>query len=322
MKKFVIKENLNFEEFKQKKVNLCIGTFDALHKGHIKILKALIKDSKKEKVLPSVLTFKNRPRHIITGENDGILMPNPKRIHIFKEIGIELLIFINFTKRFSAISPEDFIKRLSRLFIINKIIVGEDFRFGKDNKGDINLLKILSKSYNFKLKIIKNLLYINRKISTTMIKQYIKQGKIEITKELLGREYSISGKVIKGECLGSKVGFPTVNLKPEFSDQLLPSCGVYLTKIKIEDKIYYGLTYIGKKYVGRMKNRFVIETYIYEFNKNIYNKKIEIFFIKKLRKEKKFGNINDLKKQLIKDRIKGIMEVKNELDKGRKAGFD
>lgn len=322
MKRFVIKETLNFEDFKNKKVNLCIGTFDALHKGHIKVLKTLIRASKKEKIPAAVLTFKNRPRHIITGENDGILTPNPERVQIFRDIGVELLIFINFTKRFSDISPDYFIKRLSRLFVINKIVVGEDFRFGKDNKGDINLLKMLSKSYNFKLRIIKNLLYNNRKISTTMIKQYIKQGKIRNATELLGREYSITGKVIKGEGLGGRLGFPTVNLKPEFSNQLLPSCGVYLTKIKIENKIYYGLTYIGKKYVGRMKNRFVIETYIYEFDRNIYNKKIEIFFIKRLRKEKKFSNINDLRKQLIKDKIKGFTEVKNELDKRRKTRFD
>ncbi len=311
---FKLINRLDFEELKDRKVNVSVGTFDAIHKGHLKVLKTLVEYSHNDKVTSVVITFKNRPRQFLTGEDGEIINPNIKRIKIFESLGINVLILINFTKSLANMSPDKFILNLMNLFVINRIIVGEDFRFGINNEGDIDFLKRFSKLNGFKTEIVKLQKYKNKKISTSLIKDFIKKGDMERVTDMLGRYYDISGKVIKGEKLGTKLGFPTANLKQDFKNQILPGNGVYMSLIKIDGKIFKGLTYIGRKYVGKLKNRDVIESYILNFSQNIYGKKISVFFIKRLRKEIKFSNINDLQKQMDKDKRK-ILEVKNEFKK-------
>jgi len=219
---FKLINRLDFEELKDRKVNVSVGTFDAIHKGHLKVLKTLVEYSHNDKVTSVVITFKNRPRQFLTGEDGEIINPNIKRIKIFESLGINVLILINFTKSLANMSPDKFILNLMNLFVINRIIVGEDFRFGINNEGDIDFLKRFSKLNGFKTEIVKLQKYKNKKISTSLIKDFIKKGDMERVTDMLGRYYAVSGKVIKGEKLGTKLGFPTANLKQDFKNQILP----------------------------------------------------------------------------------------------------
>jgi len=297
----IIKKNLNFKNLKNKKVNISIGAFESLHRGHLKIIKNLINESKKDKALSTVITFKNK----ILKNYKEIILPLLERINSFKKLGIDILVLLDL-KKIKNLSAEKFLKKISSIFIINKFIIGKDFKFGKNRYGDAQFIK----KNNFKVKIIKLLFYNGEKISTSKIKELIKSGEIEKANKLLGYDYSIKGKVIHGEKLGSKIGFPTINLKLTHKNQLLPGNGVYLSFVKINNKIYPAMTYIGKKYVGKLKNKYIIESHILNFNKNIYYKKVEIFFKKKLRNEIKFSNIEELKNELKNDKIKLIAEVK------------
>lgn len=301
----VLLKNLKFKIYKNKPVNLSIGSFDALHKGHLKLLNTLVKESKKDKVLSVVITFENDPKKLLFKKDKGFITPPLERIKLFKELGIDILIILKFTKKFAQISAEDFIKKLNSLFRINKFIVGKDFKFGKDNKGDINLLRKFNK-----VKSVKILYYKNKKIGTSFIKDLILKGEMEKVSFLLGRDYSIIGRVVKGEGLGRKLNFPTANLKLEYKNQILPKNGVYLSYVRINNKLFYGMTYIGIKHIGRKRNNFVIETYIFNFSGNLYNKKIKIFLKKMLRAEMKFSNLNKLVEQMKKDEIKALSEVK------------
>lgn len=292
---------------KKKKINLTIGTFDAFHIGHIKVLETLINTSKDNHSQSCVITFQNRPKLQLKHQNDGIILPNEYRINFFKKLGIDYLFYLKFNQKLAEIKAEDFLKMLNNLFNLNKIIIGKDFKFGYRNQGNIMTLKKNRKKFNFQLKIIKEEKFIKQKISTTLIKSLIKEGKIIKANKLLSRKYFFNGKVVKGSSIGKTIGFPTVNLKLLNKKVILPSYGVYVTVIKYLNTIYKGMTFIG---INNFNKRFVIETNIFNFNNNIYKKKISIFLIKKLRKEIKFIRLEDLKKQLALDKKKALQIIK------------
>lgn len=298
----LIEKTIKIKKRKKDKYNLTIGTFDALHLGHKKILNELVKESNNDKVKTCIITFQNRPKHIIKNINDGIILDNEERLKYFQKIGINLVLFLKFDQKFANINAENFLEILHKYLKINKIIVGEDFKFGYKNKGTLNTLRKYGNLYNIKIKIIKNVKKFAIKISTTLIKQYIINGKVDQAYGLLGRFFSIKGIVVKGNGLGNQIGYPTINLKLT-DNTILPGFGVYLTQIFYLNKFYFGMTYIGNNFINH-KN--VIETNIFNFCKNVYQKKISIFFIKKLRNDLKFSRLEGLKLQLHKDKQKAM----------------
>lgn len=302
----LIEKTIKTNKPKKDKYNLTIGTFDALHLGHKKILNELVKESNNDKVKTCIITFQNRPKHIIKNKNDGIILDNEERLKYFQKLGIDLVLFLKFDQKFANINAENFLEILYQYLRINKIIVGEDFKFGYKNKGTLNTLKKYGHLYNIKIKIIKNVKKFAVKIGTTLIKQDIINGKVDQAYSLLGRFFSIKGIVIRGNGLGNQIGYPTINLKL-INNTILPGFGVYLTQISYLNKYYFGMTYIGNNFVN---NKNVIETNIFNFNKNVYQKKISIFFIKKLRNDLKFSRLEGLKLQLHKDKQKAMALLK------------
>jgi riboflavin kinase/FMN adenylyltransferase len=282
---------------------VALGVFDGVHWGHRRILESAVDKAKRIKGRSIVITFWPDPHR------EESLYSLERRLRLIESIGIEVCIVINFNKKFSIIPAEDFVKNI----LVNKlkaeyIYVGANFRFGRDKEGSCEILKKLSRIYNFKLKVFDIVRRNNLAISSTYIRKLIREGNFKVAQELLTRPASILGRVVKGSSLGKVLGFPTANITPQH--EALPSPGVYAVKVILNKNILSGVCYIGnkptftsKKYQPICRQIKNIEVHIFSFYKNIYAKEIEIQFIKKIRQEKKFASslslVNQIKKDLI-----------------------
>lgn len=286
---------------------VALGSFDGIHLGHKKLIEKAIDMTRKynenhdDKSKSMVCTFYNHPLTIINKDiAPKLVIDNSCKIKILEELGVDIINFMTFNESFMKISPQEFIEKLVNAYNVKGIIVGFNFRFGYKNLGDISLLEKYSKLLGFELFIVKPVKLCDEIISSTKIRNYIKEGKMEKANEMLGRPFKIEGEVIKGRQIGRTMGFPTINLSYD-SKFVIPKRGVYYTLVKYNNEIYKAMTNIGYNPTVNGEN-LNIETNILDFNENLYGKKIEIFFIHKIRDEKNFGSIENLMKQLNKDR--------------------
>ena len=292
-----------------------IGYFDGIHYGHKKILNTIVKDAKKNNGQSMVITFWPHPR-IILGKNDNVqlLSTLKEKEKILKNIGIDILYLINFTKEFSKIKALDFITNfLEKKLKIDKLIIGYNHSFGNKREGNFNFLNKNKKHYNFNIQEISKQ-QINKKleISSSIIRNKLEQGNVKKASIMLGHSYYLHGKVIKGDGIGSTIDYPTANIDINKSKKIIPKDGVYTIQVIIKNKTYYGMLNIGYRPTVNGKNRR-FEVHIFDFKSNIYDEKIKIEFLEKIRDEKKFKNLHLLKKQLIKDKITSIKIIeKNE----------
>lgn len=280
---------------------VALGSFDGLHKGHLSLIHKCIELSKEDNCKSMVFTFSNHPRTVINPSCKlKYLMNNKEKLNILKKEGIDKVVLKEFNKEFMKLSPEGFIKKLCSDYNIKGIVVGFNYRFGHKNLGDINLLKEFSSKYNYKLEVISPLLFKNDIISSTRIRNALIDGAVEEANEMLTRPYSLTGTVEHGKKIGGTlIGFPTANLK--ISDKkIIPAKGVYYTNVKWKDNIYKGITSVGCNPTVN-GNKLTIETFILNFNMDIYDNEIIIYFIEKIRNEKKFNSIDCLKEQLKED---------------------
>jgi len=275
---------------------VAMGVFDGLHRGHIMILKSAAKTAHYNNGTSVVVTFHPHPRR------QESLYSLEHRLRLIASCGIDVCIVINFSRHFSAISPRDFIKNI----LLDKlgaqyVYVGKNFRFGKNASGDCHLLNQLAKEFNFKVKLFPVSQIHDRPISSTAIRSLIKAGDLEHAEKLLTRPVSVLGTVVRGVSLGRELGFPTANINPHH--EVLPPAGIYIVKILLDDKEMHGLCYIGSRPTFEGRRQKNIEVYIFNFNKNIYGKYLEVQFIKKIRADKKFPSSEALIKQIKKDVI-------------------
>lgn len=283
------------------KSSIAIGTFDGLHKGHQVLINKLINKSKFKKHKSIVYTFANHPREITDKNNfPKRIISTDDKIKLFKKMGIDILLLPEFDKFHRNIHAEDFVKSIliDKLNMKN-IIIGFDFRFGKNAEGTIELLQNLSYKYNFDIDIVEPIKINNTIVSSTLVRQFILEGQIEKANNFLGWNYFIRGKVIKGKQLGTKFGFPTANILVD-TGLCLPKSGVYITKTYVDDKTYFSVTNIGVTPTFQEK-KYSIETYILNFNENIYNNEIKVEFYERIRNELKFDTIELLYEQIACD---------------------
>ena len=285
-----------------KKYYIALGVFDGVHLGHQKLIKLTVDKARKNDGISMVATFDPHPDKIINPESNVFLLTTlEERINLIKELGVDVFLVIKFTKTMSKIPPEDFIgKILVDSLLVKELFVGFNYKFGFQGKGNTDVLTKYSKFYNFKTNILKPIAVDNTIISSTRIKDYIKSGEIEKAKKLLGHDITISGKVVPGKGRGKKLlNFATANIEVP-SDKIIPVNGVYLVEIIIHNIKYYGLMNIGVKPTFKESER-TIEVHIINFNKKIYNKKLTVNVLKKIREEKYFKHPNLLKKQIEED---------------------
>ena len=281
---------------KFRKPVVAMGVFDGVHRGHQKILKAAVRKAGQIKGTSIALTFWPHP------QRQGLLSSLEHRLRLIGGLGIDISIVINFDKKFAKISAQDFIKEiLFRRLGVNYLYIGRNFRFGRGAKGDSRTLKNSSRLYSFKLKAFSVMKAKGKPISSTYIRNLIKEGRLSLAKNLLGRPVSILGTVVRGSFLARALGFPTANIDPHH--EVIPASGIYAVEIIFKAKKLNGACYIGTNPTfksGQQRARH-IEAHIFNFKKNIYGEVLEILFIKKLREEKRFASIPDLKKQIQKD---------------------
>lgn len=291
----------NFRTRLDYKTVVALGSFDGLHVGHIALINKTIEEARRENCRSMVLTFKNHPLSVISMKDmPKLLMDNDMKEKLLSQRGIEVLNFMSFDEELMRISPEQFILNMKKYYNIEGIVVGFNYRFGFKNEGDITLLDKFSKELNFKLHVMNPVTYNDEVISSTRIRNLIMEGYLEEANKMLLQPYNISGKVVKGRQLGRTIGFPTANLHFE-ENLVLPEKGVYYTIVEYEGTLFKGITNVGMNPTVGGDN-LNIETYILDFNQDIYGKELRIYFVKKIRDEKRFISLSDLKNQLIEDK--------------------
>ena len=276
---------------------IAIGNFDGLHLGHQKVITEAKRKAEKNKIPFGAMTFEPVPVMFFNKKikNHRINSLEQKKQQL-KKFKLDFLIIIKFNKKFSSQSAEEFIKKI--IFKKTKckfLYVSKNFKFGFKRQGNIKTLKKFEKKYDFKNIVTKPFKISNKTISSTLIRKKIKLGKIVEINKLLNRNWTVVGKVIKGQRRGHKIGFPTCNLK--LNDYVVPKLGVYAVKVQSNNFIKNGIANVGYRPTFNGQN-LLLETNIFGINKNLYNKEISISFKKYIRPEKKFRNLKYLKKQI------------------------
>jgi len=274
---------------------LVIGNFDGLHKGHVSILEESKKLAKKNKLKCGLLTFDPNPKEFFLKDKNFKIISNLEKEKILKKMNIDYLIILKFNKKLREQSADQFInKTLKEKIKPSKIIVGKEFRFGKNRIGTPHLLQSF-----FETKIAHQKKKSNKKISSTQIRKFIQSGKIKKANNLLGRNWSVNGNVVSGNKIGRELGFRTANIFIKNSIQ--PLKGVYATRLHLNTKSYPGISNYGVAPTISKKQNAVLETHLFKPIKDIYKKNIKVEFFGFLRKEKKFKTKKNLTDQIKKD---------------------
>jgi riboflavin kinase/FMN adenylyltransferase len=297
--RMIVYKNLNIKK-KYKGSVIAIGNFDGLHLGHQKVLKEAKQKAKSKKLKFGLVTFEPVPTMFFnkTVKNHRINTLNQK-IFFLKKIKLDFLIVINFNKKFSKMSAENFIKKILYEQLKSKyIFISKNFKFGNKRLGNIKVLKNFEKKYSFTSIVTVPYKKKDKTVSSSLIRKIIHKGRVQEVNKLLGRPWCVEGEVIKGAQRGRKIGFPTCNIK--LNSYTLPKFGVYAVQVKIDNLKKRGIANIGYRPTFNGKS-LLLEVNIFGIKRNLYKKILKINFIKFIRSEKKFKNINKLKAQIKKD---------------------
>lgn len=300
-----------------------IGTFDGLHLGHQKILQCLKTESEKRSGTSVVFTFTEHPRHVLGSDSSSLflLSTTDEKIRLFGKSGTDILVMHPFTKEFSQLPSEDFIRNiLVEKMKVKTLVTGYDHHFGKNREGGRQLLDRLASLYNFELVEVGPFQVDGINVSSTKIRNHLVEGRIAVANRMLGYDYSLTGIVTGGKKTGRKIGFPTANILVSDPLKLVPADGVYAVLVQLENMQYSAMLNIGiRPTVNDDAALKTIEVNIFDINRDIYNREITVFFKDRIRDEMKFPGIELLKEQLFRDML-SAKKILGEMDTD-KPGF-
>lgn len=297
-------DEINFD----KQTVLTLGTFDGIHLGHQQIIKRVIECSEENKLRNLIITFHPHPRKVINPEMQlKLLTTNEEQINILEKLCVQNLLVINFTKEFSQLTPDEFVKYyLVDKIGLSRIVIGYDHHFGKGRGGDVEFLLAAGKKYDFEILQIQPFIIDGETVSSTKIRSALEVGDINKVNKMLGRYYSFSGVVVEGDKRGRELGYPTANIKLSDEDKMLPQIGIYAVLVEIDGIEHKALLSIGKRPTFYNDGKVVPEVYIYDFNNDIYGKEIKVNLIQRLRGEEKFNSAEELIRQMNIDKENGL----------------
>ena len=285
---------------KYKNPVVALGMFDGVHLGHASVIRRAVEVAEKIGGTSIVFTFSNHPLNILDPANAPLMIGSRSlRRDIFEILGVEILIEIPFTKELSRKTPEEFLSLLQEKISPSYVVTGPNYTFGRLGKGNGRMLMREGENYGFKAEICPAVTVGKKNVSSSRIRALIAEGDLNSVNELLGRNFTYVSKVVNGDKRGRKLGFPTANLEIDDYRAMLPN-GVYIAEVKISDKIYRGLANVGDNPTFKVAKRR-LEVYIDDFSGNIYGEEISVGFIKKIRDEKTFASVEELKMQLNAD---------------------
>ncbi len=289
----------------KKDMALTIGVFDGVHRGHKYLISKLLEQARENGLLIGVVTFSRHPLDVLSPKaSPPCLTTLTERVRLLKGEGVDAVVVLSFTSELAGLSAREFVSLLKKHLRMRSLVIGPDFALGKKREGNTDTLRALGQEMGFSVTIVPPGRIEGGVVSSTAIREALTRGDVKRAAELTGRPFSLQGKVITGDGRGTGLGFPTVNLEVD-PKMAIPADGVYATLTYIAGKAYRSMTNIGRRPTFNGSHR-TIETYILDYKGNLYDQDIKIDFIERLRDEKKFATIDDLKKQITEDVKRGM----------------
>jgi riboflavin kinase/FMN adenylyltransferase len=300
----------DISDFDAKNPVITIGIFDGVHRGHMFLLNEMKKQAEEFGGETVVLTLWPHPRLVLNKNPDALryLTSINEKSFLLEKYGIDHLVIIPFTKEFSALSSCHFVEEyLVKKLRLKKLIVGFNHKFGRNREGDYENLKECAKNFKFELERLSPVTIDDEKISSSMIRELLLEGKLKKANEYLGYDFFVKGKVVEGNKLGRKLGFPTANIQSDDEHKLIPRSGVYAVQVEIYGRFINGMLNIGfRPTVNTDKEQRSVEVHLFDFNEDIYGSEITLYFRKFMREEKKFESLEHLRNQLVIDKEDAI----------------
>ena len=283
---------------------LTIGVFDGVHLGHKYLLSQLIELARQQNLLSAVVTFDPHPQKMLSPKTRlPFLTDLDQRVTLLKNEGVEAIIISPFTPELAQLSAYEFVSLLKKYIRMKGLVIGPDFALGQGREGDINALRTLGEDMDFTVTVVPPVMINDEVISSTAIREALAEGDLERVHNLIGRPFSLHGRVIPGASRGAKLGFPTANLDID-PEQALPAEGVYATWAYINDTVSESMTYIGNQptFGGRQR---AVEVYVLDYHGDLYGHELKIDIIERLRGEQQFGTTDELREQITEDIERG-----------------
>lgn len=288
---------------------ITVGTFDGVHAGHRALIDTVVNKARERNARSIIVTFDPHPREIINPGDAGIklLTTLPERCEILQELGIDRMVVIPFDRDFSLLSSEEFIRDVIYKKIgLSEFVIGYDHHFGHNREGSIDTVQKLGKKLGFDSYVVSKKEVSKKTVSSTAIRKALsEEGDIKLAIDFLQRPYRLNGMVVHGDKRGKEIGFPTANIIPEDERKIIPKRGVYAVNVRIENSWFKGMMNIGIRPTFDGKDQ-TLEVHIFDFNKDIYGKKVQVRFIDRIRDEKSFSGIEELKSQLKEDKKQAL----------------
>ncbi len=286
-----------------------VGTFDGVHIGHQQIFDELNKIKKEKGCRTVVVTFDPHPQIVLKNKETKIklLSSTEEKLKLFEKAGIDVARIIEFTKDFSSTPAKDFFENyIIRKTGITDLVIGYDHHFGKNREGSIETIFELSDKYGFKVHKVDEYTLDAEVVSSTLIRNFLLSGEISKANLLLGKYYSLTGKVIGGFKRGRELGYPTANIEVENEYKLIPGNGIYAVRCRVRNEIYFGMMSIGFNPTFKDVNKKSVEVNIFDFDQEIYGEEITVEFINFIRNEEKFGSVEELIQKINTDKQKTL----------------